>query len=89
MSGEELKYSLTADRPLHQDRVQLPQVFVRRDLVQRIAQTDALQLRQPGKALADGEIGKIIAVRYTRSELVVLATLVAARRVNNCSKTMC
>jgi flagella basal body P-ring formation protein FlgA len=57
--------------------------------LQRIAQTDALQLRQPVKVLADGEIGKIIAVRYTRSELVVQATIIAARRVNNCSKTMC
>ncbi len=69
--------------------MQLPQVFVRRDRVQRIAQTDALQLRQPVAALADIEIGIIIEVRYNSSEMVVQASIVSTRRINNRAITMC
>lgn len=79
--GTELKYSLTADRPLHQDMVQLPKVVRRGDLVQLIAQTEALQVRQQAEALEDGEVGKMIEVRNTSSELVVQATVVGAGRV--------
>ena len=79
--GNELKYSLTADRPLHQEMIQLPKVVKRGDLVQLVAQTESLQVRQQAEALEDGEIGKTINVRNTSSELVVQATVVGAGRV--------
>ena len=63
--GEELKCSLTADPPLHEVIVQLPQVLVSRDLVQRIVQTEALRLRQPVEAPANGEAREFIVVRRT------------------------
>ena len=79
--GMELKYSLTVDRPIHEEALQMPKVVKRGDLVQLIAQTETLQVKQQAEALEDGEIGKSINVRNTSSELVVQATVVGAGRV--------
>ena len=80
-SGKELKYSLTAGSPLSLEALQLPKVVQRGDLVQLVAETQSLQVRQQAEALEDGEIGKVIDVRNTSSRLVVQAVVVAAGKV--------
>lgn len=79
--GKELKYSLTAGSPLSLESLQLPKVVQRGDMVQLVAETDSLQVRQQAEALEDGEVGKVIDVRNTSSRLVVQAIVVAAGKV--------
>lgn len=79
--GKELKYSLTAGSPLSLESLQLPKVVQRGDMVQLVAETESLQVRQQAEALEDGEIGKVIDVRNTSSRLVVQAVVVAAGKV--------
>ncbi len=77
----ELKYSLTAGTAISQEILQRPKVIKRGDLVQLIAETEALLIRQQGEALQDGEVGKTINVRNNSSNLTVQATVVSAGRV--------
>jgi flagella basal body P-ring formation protein FlgA len=79
--GKELKYSLTAGSPLSLESLQLPKVVQRGDMVQLVAETESLQVRQQAEALEDGEVGKVIDVRNSSSRLVVQAIVVAAGKV--------
>lgn len=79
--GKELKYSLTAGSPLSLEALQLPKVVQRGDMVQLVAETETLQVRQQAEALEDGEVGKVIDVRNSSSRLVVQAVVVAAGKV--------
>ena len=79
--GKELKYSLTAGSPVALEVLQLPKVVQRGDMVQLVAETESLQVRQQAVALEDGEIGKLIDVRNTSSKLIVQAVVVAAGKV--------
>lgn len=79
--GKELKYSLTTGSPLSLESLQLPKVVQRGDMVQLLAETESLQVRQQAEALEDGEVGKVIDVRNTSSRLVVQAMVVAAGKV--------
>ncbi len=79
--GMELKYPLTAGRAIVQEALASPKVIRRGDQVQLIAETDSLFVRQQGQALEDGEVGKLIDVRNTSSDVVVQGTVIAAGRV--------
>lgn len=79
--GKELKYSLTAGSPLSLESLQLPKVVQRGDMLQLVAETESLQVRQQAEALEDGEVGKVIDVRNSSSRLVVQAVVVAAGKV--------
>ena len=79
--GQELKYPLTAGAPYFVEGVVAPTVVRRGDQVQLIAQSDRLQIRQIGEALQDGEVGKLINVRNSSSEIVVQAEVVAPGKV--------
>lgn len=79
--GKELKYSLTAGAAISQEILQSPKVVKRGDLVQLIAETESVLIRQQGEALQDGEVGRTINVRNSSSNLTVQATVVSAGRV--------
>lgn len=79
--GKALKYSLTAGSPLSLESLQLPKVVQRGDMLQLVAETESLQVRQQAEALEDGEVGKVIDVRNSSSRLVVQAVVVAAGKV--------
>ena len=79
--GMELKYSLTAGAAISQEILQKPKVVKRGDLVQLVAETDSLLIRQQGEALQDGEVGKLINVRNNSSRLVVQAMVVSTGKV--------
>ncbi len=79
--GKELKHSLTVGSPVALESLRLPKVVQRGDMVQLVAETENLQVRQQAEALEDGEVGKLIDVRNTSSKLVVQAVVVAAGKV--------
>lgn len=51
--GMELKYSLTAGTSISQEILQKPKVVKRGDLVQLVAETASILIRQQGEALQD------------------------------------
>lgn len=51
--GMELKYSLTAGTSISQEILQKPKVVKRGDLVQLVAETESILIRQQGEALQD------------------------------------
>jgi flagella basal body P-ring formation protein FlgA len=79
--GMELKYPLTSGGAFSMDAVQRPMVIERGDIVQLVAETQNLSIRQQGEALQNGAIGSVINVRNSSSDIVVQAEVVAQGKV--------
>ena len=79
--GMQLKHSLTTGSPLSLEGLERPKVIHRGDLVQLVAESETLQIKQRGEALQDGAVGKLINVRNSSSDLVVQAVVVAEGKV--------
>lgn len=79
--GMELKYPLTSGGAFSLESLSKPVLVERGDLVQLVAESKNLKIRQQGEALQDGALGKIINVRNSSSEMVVQAEVVGSGRV--------
>jgi len=74
--GMELKQAISTGSPVVMESLAMPVVIKRGDLVQILAETGSITIRQQGEALQDGEIGKLINVRNSSSQLVIQAIVV-------------
>ncbi len=79
--GMELKYPLTSGSAFSMDAVRQPMVVERGDIVQLVAETQNLSIRQQGEALQNGAVGSVINVRNSSSDIVVQAEVVAQGKV--------
>jgi flagella basal body P-ring formation protein FlgA len=79
--GMELKYPLTSGGAFSMDAVRQPMVIERGDIVQLVAETQNISIRQQGEALQNGAIGSVINVRNSSSDIVVQAEVVAQGKV--------
>lgn len=79
--GMELKYPLTSGGAFSLEGLSRPVLVERGDLVQLVAESKNLKIRQQGEALQDGALGKVINVRNNGSEMVVQAEVVGFGRV--------
>ncbi|MFK7862697.1 MAG: flagellar basal body P-ring formation chaperone FlgA [Pseudohongiellaceae bacterium] len=79
--GMELKYPLTSGSPFSLEGLSRPVLVERGDLVQLLAETNNLRIRQQGEALQDGALGKVINVRNNSSEMVIQAEVIGTGRV--------
>lgn len=79
--GMELKYPLTSGGAFSMDAVRPPVVVERGDIVQVVAETRNLSIRQQGEALQNGAIGSIINVRNSSSDIIVQAEVIAQGKV--------
>ncbi|MFT4863344.1 MAG: flagella basal body P-ring formation protein FlgA [Pseudohongiellaceae bacterium] len=79
--GMELKYPLTSGGAFSMDAVRSPMVIERGDIVQLVAETRNLSIRQQGEALQNGAVGSVINVRNSSSEIVVQAEVIAQGKV--------
>lgn len=79
--GMELKYPLTSGSAFSLEGLSSPMLVERGDLVQLLAESKNLKIRQQGEALQDGALGKVINVRNSSSELVIQAEVIGTGRV--------
>lgn len=79
--GMELKYPLTTGAAFSLEGLSKPVLIERGDLVQLVAESKNLRIRQQGEALQDGALGKIINVRNNSSEMVIQAEVVGTGKV--------
>lgn len=79
--GMELKYPLTAGSAYSLDIVKSPVVIQRGDLVQMVAQSGNLEIKQQGEAMQNGAIGHVISVKNSSSKVVIQAEVVSSGRV--------
>ncbi len=79
--GMEMKYPLTSGGAFSMEAVRQPMVIERGDIVQLVAETQNLSIRQQGEALQNGAIGSVINVRNSSSDIVVQAEVIAQGKV--------
>lgn len=79
--GMELKYPLTTGAAFSLEGLNKPLLIQRGDLVQLVAESKNLRIRQQGEALQDGALGKVINVRNNSSEMIIQAEVVGSGRV--------
>lgn len=79
--GMELKYPLTSGAAFSLEGLSKPLLIQRGDLVQLVAESKNLRIRQQGEALQDGALGKVINVRNNSSDMVVQAEVVGLGKV--------
>jgi flagella basal body P-ring formation protein FlgA len=79
--GMELKYPLTTGSAFSLDSLTRPLLVQRGDLVQLVAESKNLRIRQQGEALQDGALGKVINVRNNSSEMIVQAEVIGSGKV--------
>lgn len=79
--GMELKYPLTTGGAFSLEGLAKPVVVQRGDLVQLVAESKNLRIKQQGEALQDGALGKVINVRNNSSDMVVQAEVVGSGKV--------
>lgn len=79
--GKELQRTMRAGEAFRLTNLELPEVVQRGDSVLVEAQTGALTVVAPGKALGSGQVGDQIRVENTQSERVIDALIVAPGRV--------
>lgn len=79
--GMELKYPLTAGAAFSLEGLSKPLLIQRGDLVQLVAESKNLRIRQQGEALQDGALGKVIDVRNNSSEMIIQAEVVGSGKV--------
>ena len=79
--GMEQKYSLTSGAPFSLEGLSKPLLIERGDLVQLVAESQNLRIRQQGEALQDGALGKVINVRNNSSEMIIQAEVVGSGKV--------
>jgi flagella basal body P-ring formation protein FlgA len=79
--GMELKYPLTTGSAFSMDSLTKPLLVQRGDLVQLVAESKNLRIRQQGEALQDGALGKVIDVRNNSSEMVIQAEVISSGKV--------
>lgn len=79
--GMELKRALPARSAVTQEALSAPTLVNRGDMIIMSAKTGAIEIRQQGVALQDGELGSQISVRNANSEVVVRAVVTGTGQV--------
>ena len=79
--GMELKRALPAGVAVTQETLSPPTLINRGDMIVMSAKAGAVEIRQQGIALQDGELGSQISVRNASSEVVVRAVVTGTGQV--------
>ncbi|MDX1489650.1 MAG: flagellar basal body P-ring formation chaperone FlgA [Pseudohongiellaceae bacterium] len=79
--GMELRRALPSGAALTQEALTAPTLVNRGDMIVMSAKTGAVEIRQQGIALQDGELGSQISVRNANSEVVVRAVVTGTGQV--------